>query len=246
MKFYGEHQQDEILNRDLFHDRRGGTFVDVGAFDGVEFSNTLYLERELDWRGLCIEPHPDRFADLKANRRCPCLNVAAWDKAGELDFVLPKAKGQWDKAQACEPGKRATEVYGVQTEMLGCVLEAASDRQRKTINDYAQNFGGEVAVVKVPAVRLADVFAEHKLTVIDYLTIDAENSEAQVLRGIDHQRVWINVIQFEVYHRETAADLRKTADLYEFLESQGYHYYYDLSAGRDRVFLNREQRWSAR
>lgn len=53
--------QDKIVD-EYFHGKRNGVFVDVGAYDGVTFSNTLMLGREGGWTGVCIEPLPDNFA----------------------------------------------------------------------------------------------------------------------------------------------------------------------------------------
>lgn len=47
---------EEWIIRDFFQDRRGGFFVDVGAGPYRENSNTYYLEHELGWSGLAIEP----------------------------------------------------------------------------------------------------------------------------------------------------------------------------------------------
>lgn len=44
-----------------------GTFVDVGASDGVTSSNTLFFEK-LGWTGLCVEPRPDAFEKLVNSR----------------------------------------------------------------------------------------------------------------------------------------------------------------------------------
>ena len=47
---------------------RGGTFIELGAHDGIVFSNSLFFERHLGWRGLLIEPSPESFAALKRVR----------------------------------------------------------------------------------------------------------------------------------------------------------------------------------
>ena len=49
--------------------QRGGFFVEFGATDGVVLSNTLLLEREFGWIGLCAEPNPKFFPQLVVNRR---------------------------------------------------------------------------------------------------------------------------------------------------------------------------------
>ena len=44
--------------------KRDGFFIEAGAHDGVEASNTLYLEKKMGWRGLLVEPNPDTFAGI--------------------------------------------------------------------------------------------------------------------------------------------------------------------------------------
>jgi FkbM family methyltransferase len=61
---YGE----EWIVRDYFNDMRGGVFVDVGANDHQRNSNTYFLERELGWSGLAIEPQ-EQFAEAYARYR---------------------------------------------------------------------------------------------------------------------------------------------------------------------------------
>lgn len=51
-------------------------FVEVGANDGERFSQSLFFEEQLNWRGLCVEPQPNKFRALTL-RRPHCLNVNA-------------------------------------------------------------------------------------------------------------------------------------------------------------------------
>jgi len=43
-----------------------GTFLDLGAYNGIDLSNTRAL-MELGWAGVCVEPHPTIFSSLKEN-----------------------------------------------------------------------------------------------------------------------------------------------------------------------------------
>ncbi|MGI8984553.1 MAG: FkbM family methyltransferase, partial [Acidimicrobiales bacterium] len=85
--YHSQYGQDQFLDNEVFRGQRGGVFVDVGANDGVSFSNTLLLERERGWRGLCIEPHPRAFEQLVRNRTCDCFNGTMGAEKGVGRFL---------------------------------------------------------------------------------------------------------------------------------------------------------------
>lgn len=67
--YYGQYGQDSVI--DSFFQQIGqesGFFVDVGASDGIRFSNSCFLAKERNWQGICVEAHPDYFELLKRNR----------------------------------------------------------------------------------------------------------------------------------------------------------------------------------
>jgi FkbM family methyltransferase len=80
--------QDRWVCENVFLHKRGGFFVDVGAFDGEDLSNTYVLEHHYGWRGLCVEPMAEAFAKLKHCRPgSVCVPVAAYDRDfGVLEF----------------------------------------------------------------------------------------------------------------------------------------------------------------
>jgi FkbM family methyltransferase len=59
---------EEWIIRDFFKDKRGGFFVDVGANHYQSLSTTYYLETQLGWSGLAIEPLREFEADYKTHR----------------------------------------------------------------------------------------------------------------------------------------------------------------------------------
>ena len=69
---YGPHQNsehgEEWIVRDFFQDKRGGFFVDVGANDYKLSSNTYYLDVELGWSGIAIEPQRQFAAGYAEHR----------------------------------------------------------------------------------------------------------------------------------------------------------------------------------
>ena len=46
-----------------------GFYIECGANDGVDQSNTWYFEKKLNWTGFLIEPHPLIFNELFKNRK---------------------------------------------------------------------------------------------------------------------------------------------------------------------------------
>jgi hypothetical protein len=82
VRWWGQAGQDRWVIDTLGNEP--GVFVDVGAYDGVATSNTLCLESDFGWTGLCIEPDPDAFRHLAGVRNCHCINVAVADKPGEV------------------------------------------------------------------------------------------------------------------------------------------------------------------
>ncbi|MDR2406522.1 MAG: FkbM family methyltransferase [Bacteroidales bacterium] len=64
MKRYFQYYQDFLIDF-LFKKKRNGIFLDIGANDGISFSNTYRFEKFRNWTGICIEPHPEIFEKLK-------------------------------------------------------------------------------------------------------------------------------------------------------------------------------------
>lgn len=86
-EWYSQAGQDEWVYG-LIGDK--GFFVDLGAYDGIQTSNSLGLEQK-GWTGICVEANKDYFAELVNNRpKTLNVNVAVSDKVGTLHF-----SGQW-------------------------------------------------------------------------------------------------------------------------------------------------------
>lgn len=78
--------QDVVVDR-LLRRKRGGVFVDIGGYDGVTGSNTLFFEQYRGWSGILVEPVAAQLARARLVRRCPCLQLAIGAEAGEAVFI---------------------------------------------------------------------------------------------------------------------------------------------------------------
>lgn len=70
-----------------FEYKKNGYFLEVGAYDGIQTSNTYFLEKELGWSGICIEANPSVFNSLALNRKSLNLNVAVSNYEGVGMFL---------------------------------------------------------------------------------------------------------------------------------------------------------------
>jgi FkbM family methyltransferase len=149
---------EDALAWSVFRNEPPGFFVEVGAFDGRHLSNTLSFE-EQGWTGICVEAHPDFIDFCRANRRT-CVHAAcvAPGHAGKATFL---------------------------SEPLGVLSGIRADLTQNLDGRYASRgmaFAG-FTPVEVPARTLDEIIAEHKLPRVDFLSIDVEGTEIDVLAG---------------------------------------------------------------
>ena len=77
--------QDYWVYGEVFNEAEG-FFLDVGAYDGVLFSNTFILEKRYNWKGICIEANPKTYEKLVSNRQCRCIEACIDEVEGEVEF----------------------------------------------------------------------------------------------------------------------------------------------------------------
>jgi FkbM family methyltransferase len=151
-------------------------YVDVGANDGLVVSNTAHFDLNLGWKGICVEPHPRAFSELQKNRPNSInLNYCITDSEGEVDFL---------------------SISGY-AEMLSGIKNFYSEDHLKRIDSEIEKHGGEKQIIKIVSKPLWEVLKEYDVKKIDYLSIDTEGSEFEILNGIDFDQVDIRVISTE-------------------------------------------------
>lgn len=89
MTYYSQAGQDKWVH-ELIGDK--GFFVDCGAYDGIQTSNTYALEK-LGWKGICIEASPAFYKALCQNRTSININRAITDYTGGIGFGHDKIGG---------------------------------------------------------------------------------------------------------------------------------------------------------
>jgi len=94
----------------FFNYKRDGYFIELGGYDGVTFSNTYFLEKELNWQGIIVEASQSLFPLVENSRDCICVNKAIYKENTTVKFHTSK----WD-GNINENGKETIEAITPKT-----------------------------------------------------------------------------------------------------------------------------------
>lgn len=204
-QYYSQYQQDKWVNENIFKNKINGIFIDIGAHDGKTINNTYFFEKELNWNGICIEPIPDIFQKLQLNRNCICIQGGIADKEEVKDFL---------------------RIYGP-IEMLSGFLEKYDPRHLERVQREIKLFGGHYEILNVQTYNINKILDQNNLFSIDFLSLDTEGGEFEILKSIDFDRFHIQVIAIENNYKED--------DFLTFLTTKGYHRIINL--GCDEIYV---------
>lgn len=167
--------------------KRGGYFVEFGATDGIKNSNTFLLENKFGWIGILVEPSPIWESNLRANRPNVIVSTkCVWKESGQLI----------DFIETHDPQRSKISLY---------------DRKRHSglsrVNNRYQK----------ETISLEDLLIQNNAPAfIDYLSIDTEGSEFEILRAFDFTKFSFGLISVEHNYRENRQEIHK------LLTSAGY------------------------
>jgi FkbM family methyltransferase len=167
--------------------KEAGYFVEFGATDGVKLSNTHLLEKHFGWTGILAEPGRTWREALQANRTAIIDTRCVWSTSG------------------------ATLTFN---EVDAAELSTISTFGRDDGHRAARRRGRQY---EVETISLNDLLAAHNAPPdIDYLSIDTEGSEYDILQAVDFDRYRFKVITCE--HNHTTSRQK----IFGLLTSRGY------------------------
>jgi FkbM family methyltransferase len=192
--------QDLFLDRWIFREMEGGQFIDIGAHDGVTYSNTWFFEKQRRWQGICVEPNPSVFKRLLANRTCTTLNCCVSDRGGVVRFQ--KINGY--------------------SEMLSGIIDKYEAAHAQRIRDEMQEHGGSSEIISMPARTFSDIAEEHGISEVHYVSIDTEGGELDILKTADFRKVFVHAmsVEYQVSQREAMIALMRERK-FELIKSMG-------------------------
>jgi len=209
MQHYSDSGQDLVVIRKL---GKSGFFVDVGAGE-INGSNTMLLE-EIGWSGLCIEPHPRNSEIIRTNRSCLLDTSIVASIEEEVDFVIQE--------RDVVEGVRHHASYGGS----GIIKHMAKDHLN---NHVIRLLGGRIVTVRTR--KLENILDQYSCpNVIDFLDIDVEGAQLDVIKDFPFNRYKFKIINIEVGECRADIDKLLCSNNYKVMKEFGF----------DVMYINKE------
>jgi FkbM family methyltransferase len=172
-------------------------YVEIGANDGVSQSNTKYLELYDGWKGILIEPIPTVFKKLQKNRA---------------------ARNFFENAACCSFEFKSSTMSLIYANLMTISLEGESDvqdrREHAKIGAGTLNLGDKIYEINVQASTMNSILLKHNAPkIVNFLSLDVEGSEIEVLKGIDF---------YEFVFEYICVETRSFEVIEKFLNVKGY------------------------
>jgi FkbM family methyltransferase len=193
-EFYGQFDPkvDQII-RQYFPEKQNGKCIEVGATDGIHFSNTYHFELN-GWECLCIEPVPETFKKLKSNRK-NCLNLAVSSQNNE---------------------NKNFELFTIHNVEQPHSAMSGLEVDEMLVNDLKKHYPTmERSTIQIETRRLDWCIQNYfNYKDIDFISIDTEGSELDVLKSFN-----INDYNIKLFIIENNYN---SSEIEEYLNNHGW------------------------
>lgn len=180
-----------------------GIFIEAGANDGLNQSNTLFLARSRGWQGILVEPVPRLFERCKKNRpESFCVNAALVSH----------------------------EESGVMIDLIDVDLMTSVRRSKNFSFDESHIKSGEIVQgisrksVSAVGKTISEIISESGQVAIDFLSLDVEGFELEALKGFTKEEHFPNYILVET--KQIGLVLEVLNYRYELVEILSEHDYF--------------------
>ena len=205
-KSYSQAKQDLFVLYFTNYLGKKGFFVEIGAGDGVNISNTYLLEK-IGWTGILVDPVDYNNENMKI-RTCIKDNRCVYSKTG---LKIPFAEVAFSPVVAGCP----------QSQNFSTILKNANHPAiNQTNNTFSFNNGTSIFPFKVrdvETISLNDLLKQYNApNKIDYMSIDTEGSEFEIINNFDFNKYDVEIFTIE----HNGANFRE--DIVTLLNYRGY------------------------
>lgn len=205
-KYFSINEIDIKIEKYLDFDN--GFFVELGANDGVNQSNSLYFEKYRNWKGVLVEPIPHNYLLCLKNRSlnskvfcCACTSFQYKEKFVEIVY-----------------SNLMTTPLGLESDIKNPIEHASIGKQ--FLQEHEDNI-----IFGALAKPLNDLLVEANAPKnINFLSLDVEGAEIEVLKGINHDEFRFEYICIECRDEQKIILYLKHIG-YEFVEKLSIHDY---------------------
>jgi FkbM family methyltransferase len=157
-RYSQNNEQDIILH---YFSNQSGVFLDIGANDGVTLSNTYALQ-QLNWAGVLVEPSEKAFNRIYRNERVCTFNVAIGQHDGTCSFY-----------------EMGNHLNRGDVSLLSTIKKSETNRWKR----HRVQFKERITEVWT----IATLLQASKYKVFDFISIDAEGMDFEILEQINLQ-----------------------------------------------------------
>lgn len=167
---FSQNNEEEIISR--YFKGHAGTFLDLGANDGITLSNTYFLHLQ-GWGGTLVEPSPEAFKRLETNylgTTHTLINAAVADFNGEA--VL----------------HHSGEHLG--TGDISLLSTINTESKKRWVKESWSD-------ITVPVINFATMMGISKIKTFAFISIDTEDTELLILPQMDLQSLGCRLLCVE-------------------------------------------------
>lgn len=208
MGVYSENDEERII-LSYFENKKDGIVLESGARDGILDSNSFYLIKNLNWKGILVEADPRQFSLLETNyknlkEKHILLNKALYSQKG-LQFILHQA-----------------DSFGWSNQAGHTTIDDSFKLRAENLSNVIYNNS-----VIVETTTITDILKENNINKIDYISIDCEGSDFEVIKGIDFSLIDVRLISFEpAQNSEKIEELLKNNNFSFYDKTKNNVFYY--------------------